>query len=141
MAVVENIDIRVEVEEDAVVLVLPRRLHDFLAPWQDAFQLGDVLELAANDVPILNIIDPVAVRQQSSQIRLSKHKNLVVLLFDHTDRVRLCPEAARIVGQAIKKMAQDVSYAVEHDVHFVYNRHGLLTKLVNQKLGYTQRVR
>ena len=141
MRATEKIAMRVEVEEDAVVLVLPRLLDDCPVPWQDAYQLGETLELAAADVPVKPaVINPLAVQLESEQVRLNRHKNLVVLLFGHVDRVRLSPEAARIVGRAIKRVAQDVEYALR-DIHFVYDRRGLLRKLVNQKVGYTQHVR
>lgn len=137
----EKIDIRVEVEEDAVVLVLPRLLDDCSVPWQEAFQLGEVLELASADVPNQPlVINPLAAHIDSEQVKLNKHGRLVVLIFEHVDRVRLCPEAARIVGRAIKQTAQDVSLA-QRDIHIVYNRRGQIAKLVNQKVGYVQHVR
>lgn len=137
----ERIDVRIEVEDNAVVLVLPRLLDDLMVRWEEAMQLGQIMELAAQDVsnePA--VIDPVAVGHETGQVKLNRHGKHVVLIFQHTDRVRLSPEAARIVAAAIKKTAQDVSLA-QRDVHMVYGRKGLLTKVVNQKLGYTQHVR
>ena len=141
MRATEKIDVRVEVEDDAVVLVLPRILDDCMVPWQEAFQLGAILEMAAADVPNQPlVINPLAAQIDSEQVQLNKHGRLVVLIFEHVDRVRLCPEAARIVGRAIKQVAQDVSLA-ERDIHIVYNRRGQIAKLVNQKVGYVQHVR
>lgn len=137
----ERIDVQIEVDDDAVVLVLPRVLDDLMAPWQEAYQLGAMMELAANDVPNRPVVfDPITIQRETEQVRLNRHKRMVVLIFDHVDRVRLSPEACRIVARAIKKTAQDVDLA-QRDIHMVYGKDGMLKKLVNQKLGYTQHIR
>lgn len=106
----EKIDVRIEVEDDHLMVVFPRKLNDCMVSWQDAWRLGDILERAAADIPSKGlVVNGAAVNIETQQIRLNTHKKkYVVLLVDWTDRVRLSYEAARIVGRAIKLKAQDL---------------------------------
>lgn len=107
----ERIDVRVEVEDDAIVLVLPRVLDDLAVPWRDAWRLARVLEQAAGDAPSPpRITDAGQVRRETEQVKLTGHKATVVLVFRHTDRVRLSPDAARVVATAIRAQAQEVEF-------------------------------
>src|SRR5262245_35557538 len=108
----EKIDVRIEVFDDHVLMVLPRRMDDIMIPWQDAWTLGETLEMAANDVPTRpRIVNPAEIQLESEQIALNTHRNrYVVLLVRHTDRIKLSPGAAVIVARAIRMKAQDLDY-------------------------------
>jgi hypothetical protein len=117
-------DFKIEVEEDAVVLVLPRKLDTYITVWQDAQRLGEVLEQAANDVPNRSsLLDPVLMQRESEQVKLNTHQKHVCMIFDWTDRIRLCPGAAVLVARAIRAMAQDCEMA-ERKVHISYKAKG-----------------
>src|ERR1700736_1167253 len=126
----EQLDIRIEVDHSHVVMVLPRKMDDFPTPWQNARELGTILEQAAGDVPAPpRVINWAQVKADQAQIRMTRHKKLVVMLFEHTDGIRLCPEAAKLVGRALRKVAQDAELAAR-GVHMVYNRRGELQQIV-----------
>jgi hypothetical protein len=115
---------RIEGEQDHVVLVLPRRCDTWITSWQDADQLGLVLERAAMETPVRPLVDdPVRLNQESSQIRLNTHKGNVALIFDWTDRIKLSPGAAILVARAIRVMAQDCRLA-ERGTHMDYKAKG-----------------
>jgi hypothetical protein len=117
-------DVRVEVEDDAVVLVLPRKMDTFITPWQDARRLGEVLERAAKDVPRkVSILDPQSLQRETEQVRLGSYKTNVTLIFNWADRIRLSPHAAIAVAQAIKIKSQDVELE-GRGVRMRYTREG-----------------
>ncbi len=116
--------IRIEVEEDHLVLVLPRFMDDWMTPWQEAWQLGDVIEQAAADIPQKCLLDQGRIQLDQAQIRISTHQDrFVVLLFQHVDRVKLCYEAARLVARAIRMKAQDLDL-LTRGVRMQYNAPG-----------------
>lgn len=137
----ERLDVRVEVEEDAVLLVFPRKMDTFITPWQDAWHLGQIIEFAAEDVEnkILDL-DPLQVIRDQGQVEIgvdTKERN-VCLFFAWADRLRFSSMAAKLVGGAIKMKAQDLDYLRNKGVRLVSNKKNLLTKIVNDKAGYTQ---
>lgn len=137
----ERLDVRVEVEEDAVLLVFPRKMDTFITPWQDAWRLGETLELAAGDVPNkIGDLDPLQVIRDQGQVEIgvdTKERN-VCLFFAWNDRLRFSSMAAKLVAQAIRMKAQDLDYLRNKGVRLVSNKKKLLTKIVNDKAGYTQ---
>lgn len=137
----ESLDVRVEVEERAVVLIFPRSMDTFVTPWQDAWRLGETLELAADEVPNkIGDLDPLQVVRDQGQVEIgndTKERN-VCLFFAWTDRLRFSSMAAKLVGGAIKMKAQDLDYLNTKGVRLVSNKKKLLTQIVNEKAGYTQ---
>lgn len=137
----ERLDVRVEVEEQAIVLIFPRKMDTFITPWQDAWNLGEVMELAADDVPDkIGDLDPLQVVRDQGQVEIgvdTKERN-VCLFFAWADRLRFSSMAAKLVGGAIKMKAQDLDYLNTKGVRMVSNKKKLLTQIVNDKAGYTQ---
>lgn len=133
-------DVRVEVEDTHIVIVFPSITDEFMTPWQDAYQLGTVLEMAAGDVPNPpKILNPVAINEEQAQILLNTYRRkFVVILLKHTDRIRLSPEAAKIVGRAIRQKAQDLDLLERKRIALLYNKRGLLQRLHDLKNGVTQ---
>lgn len=138
----ERLDVRVEVYDSHVLLVFPKRIDDHMTPWQEAYILGEVMEMAASDIINPGIINPLEVEIQKDQIKLQTYKDkYVVMLFEHTDRIQLCKEACILVAREIKKKAQDLEYLNKKKIRFVYRKDGLLKRIINSRLGYTQEVR
>ena len=115
-------EVRIEVEQDSVVIVFPRQMDHVVLPWKHAQEWGDTLERAAADCPLqLFNADGELVWNETSQFRLAKYlERNVVLFFPWGDRVRLSADSARIVARAIKMYAQDCEYAQHKGVRFVY---------------------
>src|SRR6266542_219059 len=139
----EKFDVRIEVEDDAVLLVFPRKLDDCIVPWQQAMDIGEILELAADDVPIQSaVIDPIAWNIEQAQVKLTTYKiGFVAMFFEHADRLRFSPEAAKLVGRAIRKVAQDAMFTEKGVFHEYVKKgplKGFLKRLVNRKLYYAQ---
>lgn len=121
--------IRIEVEEDHLLLVFLSRRDNFGMLYQEAWVLGDTLEQAAKDIPVKpEIVNPVQGEFESQKFRLNRHsengKEYIWLFFDHTDRIKLSPEAARIVARSIRQMAQDIDLKVNKLVHISYDEPG-----------------
>jgi hypothetical protein len=108
----ENNDIKIEVFEDHLMLILPRIMDDFITPWENAWKLGAILEQVAESIKVKDsIIDSAKVERESGQIALNTHQNkYVCLLFRHTDRIKLSYHSAIMVARAIKMKAQDLDY-------------------------------
>lgn len=106
----ERLQVRVEGFDDHLVIVFPRKMDSYITPWQDAMQFALTLELAARETPVQNcIINPVELAAETGQIKLNKHNDkYVVLNFAWTDRIKLTPQAARYVADAIKIVADDL---------------------------------
>lgn len=106
----EKMDVKIEVQEDHILLVFPRPVDDVMVRWQDAWQLGSVIEQAANDIEKqYKVVNPIAEEIELAQLRINTHQDkYVVMIFNHTDRIRLSYEAARIVGRNIRMRAQDL---------------------------------
>jgi hypothetical protein len=123
----EKVDVRIEVFDDHVMLILPRKMDDLQTPWQEAWVLGEVIEQAANDIPNKPLVlDPVHAELESNKLKIntSSDKKNVVLFFDHTDRIKLSYEAARTVARAIRLVAQDLDYWNTKHVHISYKAKG-----------------
>lgn len=117
-------DVRIEVFDDHILLVFPRQVDSFKTPWQEAWILGNTIELAAEDIPNKPlIVNPTAAEFESSKMQLFKDGSCVVLGFEHTDRIKLGYEAARICGRAIKLYAQDLDFA-SRGTHIRYDTKG-----------------
>jgi hypothetical protein len=138
----ENVQFQIEVESDAVLLVLDRKCDWCLMPWQDAFRLAQVMEQVIEDVrkdftPTSFLI----TQQEQSQIRFAHHKGLVALLVTWTDRVRFTSlDAFYLVQKALMKTAQDAQLSCQ-GIHFEYDRQGLIRKLHNLHRDEVQFVR
>lgn len=118
----ENLNVRIEVEDSAVLLVFPRRMDHIMVPWQDAWRLGETLELAAKDVPHPPLIlDYRQVIQDQGQLKIGTHLDkYVALFFQWSDRVVFCPEAATIAARGIRMKAQDLDYLENKRVKMLY---------------------
>lgn len=120
---IEQCDVHIVVEEDGVVLVLPRHMDHFPTPWEHAWQLGAILEQASRDVPNKPlVIDGAAVSAETAQIKLAKWKDkYVILVFKWTDRLKFSAEAAKLVGRAIRAYAQDLDLWKNKRVRMTYD--------------------
>jgi hypothetical protein len=105
-----NFAMRIEVDSDALVLTMPKVIDDCVIPWQDAWELGATLEEAAKQLPMELLIGE-KIRAGMDQVRVTTYGGLVVLLFKHTDRVRLTRNAAIFLGQQIRAKAQELKHA------------------------------
>lgn len=122
----ERMDVRIEVEKDSVLIIFPRKMDNFPTPWQQAYVFGQTLELAAEDIPQKPpVLDAVAAEIQAQKLALhaSDDKKLVIFVFEHSDRIRLSYEAARVVARNIKQMAQDLDLE-SRGVHMSYKEPG-----------------
>lgn len=121
----QKLDMRIEVEDTSLLIVLPERMDNWAIPWQEAMVVGQILEQASEDIPQKpTVIDPVQAEIEQLKLKLNKYQGkYVVLLFDWTDRIRLSYEAARTLGRAIKLYAQDLDYA-QRGIHMDYNAPG-----------------
>jgi hypothetical protein len=138
----EKLDVRVEVDGAHIVLVFPRKMDDIQIHWSEAYEIGRVLEMAANDVAYFHaIIDIQAVIKEQAQVRMTTHKDHVVVLVDYTDRLSFSPESAVLVARAIKKAALDAQLLDTRGVRLVYDKVGVLRRIFHHKDGMTQRIR
>lgn len=122
-------EIRIEVEEDHLLLVFPSKRDNFGMLYQHAWHVGEIMEQAAQDIPKKpEIVNPVHAEFESQKLKLNRHsengKEYVWLFFDHTDRIKLGYEAARIVARSIRQMAQDIDFKHNKLVHMSYNEPG-----------------
>ena len=135
----EKMDVRIEVVEDGVFVLFPRKMDSFMFPYQEAYQLGSTLETAAGDVSTPLVIDPGAIQAETEQLRINTYKDqYVIILFQWTDRIKLGKEAAIIVARALRAKAQELDLLKNKKVRLVTGKGNLLTKIVNEKAGTTQ---
>lgn len=140
----ENVEFRIEVEDSpkSVLLVLDRKCDWCFVPWDDAVNLADVIEQVIADVKddFTPTLHAITVREQA-QIQLNYHKGLVAIMVEWTDRVRFTSlDALYLFSQALRKVAQDAMYELR-GTKFVYDKQGLLRKIINFKAGTEQKVR
>jgi hypothetical protein len=119
----EKCDVDIEVQEDHLLIVFSRKMDDFIMPWQDAMRLGQAIEMAAQHIPKKPLIVlPTGFEFEEQKIKLAKFQGkFVVLVFDHTDRLKLSYEAARVLGRSMREQAQDMMLKQEKGVHILYN--------------------
>lgn len=121
----EEVKVRVEVFDDHLMVVLPYAMDDLVISWQEAAVLGETMEQAAEDIPNKPVFfEPVATLLDSYKLRAGKYKDKYVrLVFDHTDRIKLGYEVARIVGRTIRQHAQDLDL-LTRGVRMLYSPNG-----------------
>lgn len=116
-------DIQIEVQDDHLLVIFPRKLDEFITPYQEAWVLGEVLEEAAGNIPnkVLDL-EPTLVAMARARVRLNRYKdNVVVILDDHVDRIKLSYECALLLARSIRRVAQDVEYEIAKGVYFKYD--------------------
>lgn len=109
----EDIQVKIEVRERGIVLILPKKMDDLIVHWQQAYMLGDVMEKAVQDNKSpLTLPDPQdQIEKDQNQIKILAWKEeQVVLVFNHTDHVGFCFDAAILVARAIRLIAQNQQY-------------------------------
>lgn len=102
-------NMRIEIDNDEIVMILPRVMEDWALPWQDAWELGAVLEEAARQIPVKLLIAD-SIKTSMNQVKVTDYHGLVVLLFQHVDRVRLSRDASIFLGRKIRSMAQNMRH-------------------------------
>ena len=101
---------RIEVDSDAVVLILPKIMDDWATTWHEAWEFGAVLEEAARQLP-MELLIASRITESMDQVKVGRYKNSIVFLFNHTDRVRLTRNAAIFLSRQIRAKAQDLKHA------------------------------
>jgi hypothetical protein len=121
----QKFQVQIEVQDDCLLLVLPSLCDEVVVAWQEAWVLGETIERAAEDIPNKGfVLQPAQAEFDAAQMRLNTYKDkYVVLIFDHTDRIKLSYEAARICARSIRMKAQDLDF-LSRGTRIVYNAPG-----------------
>lgn len=101
-------DIRIEVDDDHLVIVLPTATHQVITEYQDAWHFGTTLERAAGDIAKPTIIVDSAELNKVKVMTL--RRRYVVLVFGHTDRIKLSSQAAITLARTIRRNAQSLHH-------------------------------
>jgi hypothetical protein len=142
----ENVTFQIEVQDrpKALLLVLDRKCDYCITHWEDAFNLAKTMEQVVKDVAkeFTAHRDFALISREQAQVRLSHHKGLVALVFDHTDRLTFTTlEAFLLVARALRKVAQDSHFEMDKGIKFQYDREGMISLIHNMRSGETQFVR
>lgn len=111
----EKCDVRIEVFDDHVMLIFPRKMDNFISRREDMEQLASFLKQAAGDVPSPPpVVDPFQDNMEQEQIKIIPYRHHSLCLFFHwNDRIKLGPRAAMMVSGAILLKCQEVRYAAK----------------------------
>ena len=114
-----------------LLLVLPFKMSDWATPYQEAMVFGLILQKTASEVraPSL-VIDHTEHVRDTKKIKIREHKKLLVMVFyDHVDRMELVASAAHVIGGRIMKKAQDMLYLYEKGVRMRYDVPGRIGRV------------
>jgi hypothetical protein len=120
----EQVNVKVEVLEDHLLIVFPRPLHDFAMPWQDAAAFGLKLEEIAETIAVKNKAMPVRAEFEAQQFRCdTRQDKYVVLYLNWSDRIRLSYEATLVCARTLRARAQDLAL-LERQTRISYQEPG-----------------
>lgn len=100
-------EVRIVVDETHLTLILPRIMDDTVIPWEEAWTLGCVIEQAGQNIP-----SKIAAVSDRLGINVFRDR-AIVLLFYHTDRIRISKDMCSVVASRLKKYAQDVQFLLQ----------------------------
>lgn len=142
MIIGENVKFNIHVDTNKITLYFDKKCDHAIVPWQDAFNLAEVMGQVVTDVKKdfnRTLSRDVVIREQA-QIKLAHDKGLVLLKVDWTDRIEFTSiEAFDLVARALKHCAQDCHLS-ERGIRFKYKK-GFISKIINTRNGVTQHVR
>lgn len=126
----EKCDVRIEVFEDHLLLIFPRKMDNFISYRDDMEQLATILKQAAGDLSPPLIVNPLQDNMEQEQIKIKSHgRHRLCLFFHWTDRIKLGPRATVMVAGAILLKCQNLRYE-EKGIHLA---HGPAGRIYNRK--------
>ncbi len=140
----EAVIFRIEVQDapKGILLVFDRKCDMAVVPWEDAHRLADLIDQVIADVrKEFSVTTYACTMLEQAQVKLNHYKGLVAILVEWTDRIRFTSlDALFLVGRALRKEAQD-AHLEQRGVKFLYDRQGMISKIMNKNTGTTQEVR